>query len=94
MRGQITRLMDLAGLPNVTLSVIPLGGWDRMLAVVPMHGFLIVDDTTYVELQASDDFFPPRETEQYWKDFDALLAEAVTGDEAVAFVREVARSLT
>lgn len=93
MLGQITRLLDLAELPNVTLAIIPLDSWDDVLATTPQHGFMVVDDTTYVELQASDDTFPPRETEQYDKDFDSMLAEALRGDDALALLRAAAERL-
>lgn len=93
MAGQITRLLDLAELPSVTLAIIPLDRWDDVLETTPQHGFMVVDDTTYVELQASDDIFPPRETEQYSKDFDALLAESVTGGDVAVMLRAAAERL-
>lgn len=79
MLGQVDRLLNVFGLPNVTFRIIP---FDTVLPTAPMHGFLIVDDVTYIETHAAEDEIPPSESVQYGKIMDGFQAEAVTGDEA------------
>ena len=79
MAGQLDRLLMVSGLPNVTLGIIPL---HKRLSVAPMHGFLIVDDVTYVETHTSDLILTGEESAHYARIADGLLAESVTGDDA------------
>ena len=90
MAGQLDRLMTAAALPNVTLGIIPFG---TELPVVPMVGFLTVDDLTVVETFTSADTIPGGESAKYGQVFDALMAEAVTGDAARRLITAAAASL-
>lgn len=78
MLAQIDRLSIAAGLPSVTLAIIPM---DAELAMLPLMGFLLADDVAYVETQTSEDFLHGEEAARYGNIADELLAEAVTGDE-------------
>jgi len=90
MAGQVDRLTGLSGLPGITLGIIPFG---VVLPVAPMHGFLIVGDQAFVELHVADDITPPRETAEYEKVMDMLMAEAVTGDDARGLLADAAEWL-
>ena len=90
MAGQLDRLMGLSGLGNITLGVIPMG---TELPVAPMHGFLIVDDMTYVETHGGEDHLRGAESVAYEQIADGLMAEAVTGDEARRLITAAAVKL-
>jgi hypothetical protein len=79
MAGQLDRLLSVPGLGNVTFGVIPMG---RELPVAPIASFIILDDMTMVEAFAGNDTVTGEESARYGEIMDALLAEAVTGDEA------------
>lgn len=79
MAAQVDRLLSLFGLRNITLAIIPFG---TELPVTPLHGFLMADDVTYLETYASDITLRGEESAPYGPIADALMAEAVTGDEA------------
>lgn len=90
MLGQLDRLMTASTLPNVTIGIIPFG---VELAVMPMVGFLTVDDMTIVETFTSADTIPGRESAKYEEVFDLLMAEAVTGEEARRLITAAAEAL-
>lgn len=90
MAGQLDRLLAVSGLGNVTLAIIPPG---RVLDVAPMVGFLTADDITVVETFTSEEKYIGSESAAYDKIADALMDEAVTGDEARRLIAEAAASL-
>jgi len=90
MLGQLDRLMTIAGLGNVTLGIIPPG---TELAVAPMVGFLMADEVTVVETFTSADTYRGRESAAYERIADALLAQAVTGQEAADVIRQAMEDL-
>ena len=90
MLAQLDRLMTASTLSNVTLAIIPFG---VELAVMPMVGFLAVDDMTIVETFTSADTIPGRESAKYEQVFGELMAEAVTGEEARRLTTLAAREL-
>lgn len=90
MVGQIDRLSVAAGLSGVTLAIIPL---DAQLAVTPLMGFLIADDVAYIETQTSEDFLRGDEAARYGQIADDLLAESVTGEEALRLLGAAAGRL-
>jgi len=79
MLGQLDRLMSVPGLAGVTLSIVPFG---TVLEVAPMHGFMLLDDAAYVEEHSGDRELAGREAETFKAIGEALLGEAVTGNEA------------
>ena len=79
MLAQLDRLMTASTLTNVTLGIIP---FDTELAVMPMLGFLAVDDLTVLETFTSADTLGGEESAKYRQIFKELMAEAVTGEDA------------
>ena len=79
MLAQLDRLMTASTLANVTLGIIP---FDVELNVMPMVGFLSVDNLTVAETFTSEDAVGPTESKKYREIFALLMAEAATGDEA------------
>lgn len=90
MAGQLDRLLSVPGLGNVTFGIIPAGA---ALAVTPIVGFLMADDVTVVETFTSGDTLTGEESARYGEIMDALLAEAVTGDEARRLIVDAAAAL-
>ena len=89
MLGQLDRLLSM-GLPNVTLGIIPLG---TELGLVPLHGFLLLDDAAIVETYDDEYDAGEEDSEMYGQIFGRLLAEAVTGDEARRLIAAAAADL-
>jgi transcriptional regulator with XRE-family HTH domain len=81
MSGQLDRLLAVMSLPQVSLSVIPLGAERK---VMPSGGFLIFDDemvqaeTVSAELTVTE----PQEIALYARRFALLRQSAVSGREA------------
>jgi transcriptional regulator with XRE-family HTH domain len=90
LAAQLDRLLISSTLGNLTLGVIP-GGVE--LQVVPVTGFLNVDDRTVVETFTSSETLRGQESAAYKQIFDDLMAEAVTGDEARQLITAAAASL-
>ena len=89
MAGQLDRLLSL-DLDNVTLGIIPMG---VRLAVLPFNDFLMLDGRATVETHGSEDEVGEEESAVYGRIFDALMAEAVTGDEAWRLITAAASEL-
>jgi transcriptional regulator with XRE-family HTH domain len=80
MRDQLAHLLDVAGLPNVHLGIVP----DHARRYMPMCGFFIVDDR-YVEVEtfsAIARLTQPGEIAVYAKVFDRYARLAVYGGQA------------
>lgn len=90
MLGQLDRLMTASTLSNVTLGIIPFG---VELAVMPMVGFLGVDDLTIVETFTSADTIRRPEADKYAEIFESLMGESVTGEDARRLIAAAAASL-
>lgn len=91
MLGQIDRLLTMGSLGNITLGVIPLEG---SLTLLPLHGFLMLDDQVVIETYSHDQqVLPPEEAAAYGPITDALLAESLTGGEAERFIADAAARL-
>jgi transcriptional regulator with XRE-family HTH domain len=90
MLGQVDRLGSLSGLAHITLGIIPFG---VELAVAPMLAFMVLDDMTYIETHASEDLLGGQESAAYSTTADGLMAEAVTGDEALRLLAAAAGML-
>jgi transcriptional regulator with XRE-family HTH domain len=98
MAAQLAQVASLATSPAVALGVLPLGSPRRTR---PDAGFVLYEDRaggsspfTAVELPHERvEASTPADVDLYRAKFALLQAEAVTGDDAVEFVREVARSL-
>ena len=79
MIGQLDRLNVLSQLSNITLGIIPLG---VTLPTMPQHPFILLDDMPYVETYGRSNAASASESESYKHSADALMAEAVTSDDA------------
>ena len=79
MIGQIDRLSVLSALPNITLGIIPFG---VPLPTIPQNPFIVLDDVVLAETHGSLMTLRGNEADTYKRFADALMAEAVTGDEA------------
>jgi transcriptional regulator with XRE-family HTH domain len=90
MSAQIDRLLTVTGLANVTFGVIPPG---RELAVVPILGFLMVDDLVIMETYTSEVKPELAEASRYGNIMDDLLAAAETGAGARELLTRAARDL-
>ena len=90
MLAQLDRLMTASTLANVTLGIIP---FDTELNVAPEVGFLTVDDRTIVEIPSGYDETVGRESAEYDRIFDLLMAEALTGEEARRLIATAAEAL-
>jgi transcriptional regulator with XRE-family HTH domain len=90
MLAQLDRLLTASTLSNVTLGVIP---FDIELAVMPMLGFLAVDDLTVLETFTGADTLGGDESAKCRQIFKELMAEAVTGDEARRLITTAATDL-
>jgi len=90
LAAQLDRLLISSTFGNLTLGVIPAG---VELRVVPVTGFLNVDDSTVVETFTSSETLRDQESAAYGQIFDDLMAEAVTGDEARRLITAAAVAL-
>ena len=90
MLAQLDRLMTASTLRNVTLGIVP---FDTELTVMPMLGFLALDDQTVMETFTSADTLRGQESAKYGQVFEELMAEAVTGDEARRLIAAAAEAL-
>jgi transcriptional regulator with XRE-family HTH domain len=83
MIGQLDRLNVLSQLPNITLGIIPLG---VPLPAMPQNPFIILDDKVIAETHGSEATIGGNEVEMYQRLADALLAEAMTGNDARSLI--------
>jgi len=79
MIGQLDRLNVLAQLSNITLGIIPLG---VTLPTMPQNPFILLDGVPYVETYGRSNAASVSESESYKNSADALMAEAVTSEDA------------
>ena len=92
LRGQLDRLLALAGVDTVDLAVLP---FDLKLPVVPSHGFWIFDeDIVLIEtLSAELTLRDSDEVALYDRIFGMLSNVAIRGDELAVFLRELIEGL-
>ena len=90
MRAQLDRLLGVLGLSNVTFGIIPPG---RELAIAPMAGFLMADDTAIVEIFNGEITLQGEESARYGEFADLLMSQAVTGDDARRLIMAAAADL-
>lgn len=79
MLGQLDRLLSLAGMPNLTLGIVP---FDAEPSIAPLNGFLMLDDVTLVETFASGIQLQGDESAAYERIAGFLLDAAVTAEPA------------
>jgi len=89
LRGQLDRLVAVAGLSTVELTILPL---HAPMPALPMAGFAIHDDRfVLVEtLTAEQRLDEPDEVAVYRTVFEHLIAAAAHGDDALAVIRTAA----
>jgi hypothetical protein len=88
LRGQLDRLLTVAGLATVELGVLPLSA---PMPALPMSGFKIHDDAfVLVEtLTGEQRLDQPDEVAVYEQAFDRLLTAAAVGEQAAQLIRRV-----
>jgi transcriptional regulator with XRE-family HTH domain len=79
MLGQLDRLLSLAGMPNLTIGIVP---FDAEPSIAPLNGFLMLDDVTFVETFASEIQVHGDESAAYDRIAGFLRDAAVTGEPA------------
>ncbi len=79
MIGQLDRLNVLSQLPNIKLGIIPLGA---TLSTMLQNPFIVLGDTVFAETYGSLVTVTGNEADTYKRFADALMAEALTGDDA------------
>jgi transcriptional regulator with XRE-family HTH domain len=98
MRAQLRRLAEAAGLPQVTLQVVPyeVGGHPGMAGsfVILQFGEAASSDVVYIESQAGD-LFLESETDlsRFKAIFEHLRALALPPDESISLIQRIAREL-
>lgn len=90
MAGQLDRMLNLSGLPQISLAVIPFAA---RLAITPLHGFALLDESAIYETYAAEVTVRAEEAAVYGPVFDRLAAEAVNGEEARRLITAAASSL-
>lgn len=91
MRPQLDRLVSVASMPNIRLSVVPLGEASmpflHPFVIFEMEGETLVTAETYTsELQVRE----AHDLERYRQVWSALTATAKTGEEALDLIRGLA----
>lgn len=88
LRAQVDRLISLAALPNIRLGVIPLG---TVLPVITMHGYTMIDDTIYVEINHTELTTADQDDLTLYRRLtDQLWTVAAEGDDARAMLTRLA----
>lgn len=86
--AQLDRIASLAALPHVAVRVIPVGA---VMYVPPMTPFTVYEgDETLVAIELLHRRIDTTDVKEYLADLDALRRSALSGDEAIAFIRELA----
>lgn len=91
LAGQLDRLLALAGLPSLELTIVP---FDVPLPVFPM-GFRVYDDDLVIVESISDEsrIEDADNVATYVKLFDLLRQTGVTGEEAASLIRSAIADL-
>lgn len=90
-RGQLDRLSGLLGLPNVRIGIVPLAA---RLPVVPLHGYLRLDDQVIVELNHTElAVTDPDEVAVYRRITDLLWTGAAEGEQARTLLGTIASAM-
>lgn len=78
MRGQLDRLQTVVDVPNVRFGILPMR---RQITVVPVHGFVLVDDeVALIETFNGEITHTGEEAAQYVSTMNRLWSDAITGD--------------
>ncbi len=92
LRGQLDRLVTVAGLATVELGVLPLAA---PMPAMPMSGFAVLDDAVVLveTLTGEQRLDEPDEVAVYTQAFDRLLAAALVGEHAADLIRRTATGM-
>ncbi|MEU9245802.1 helix-turn-helix transcriptional regulator [Streptomyces shenzhenensis] len=93
MREQLEYLVEMAGLPHVTVQIVPLDLTNASAPAIPVtylrFGGLDLPDIVYLEHIRSANFLEDRdETEEYRVALDRLADEALNPRESLALLRD------
>jgi hypothetical protein len=89
MAKQVAHMAKVAELPNIEIAVIPQSA---EVAGGPVNIFFIHDQrlVTVEMFNGAVSFRDPRDVQHYLELFEFFLSHALTGDDAIAFLRSVA----
>lgn len=91
MAPQLVRMQGLIGIAHVRFGIVPLG---VKLEVVPMHGFVIVDDLVLVEITHAElTVAEPADVKLYRRVTELLFESAAEGEEARKILVRVGKNL-
>lgn len=91
LRAQLSRIIALSDLPNVSVSVLP---FDADLRDTPQHGFILFDDTAVVETLSREEKFPGQDKARVYLDlFTDFWALALHDDAARQKIESAIRRL-
>ena len=90
MRAQFAQVLTLAGLPNVTVGILPFG---VPLEDTPQHAWIAFDDVVLVENLAEERGYEGERAAVFTAVFEDYLARSATGDEARRLITAAADAL-
>lgn len=98
MRGQLARILEIAGLPEATIQVLPFsaGAHPAMEGPFSILGFPdpLDPDVVYLENQAGSVYLEEAaETDRYSQVITHLIAKALSPDDSARLITDVAASL-
>jgi transcriptional regulator with XRE-family HTH domain len=87
MATQLDRLLALSGMSTTRLALLPM---DAQLPVVPLHGFVLVDDLALIEtINTEMSVTNPDELATLHRAFDSLWSISVAGYEARGLIQRL-----
>lgn len=90
LRGQLDRLLTVAGLSTVELGVLPFPA----MPIMPLSSFALRDDVAVMETNSGEQqLFEPDEVAVYVQAFDRLRDASATGPDAVTLIQRAAADL-
>lgn len=90
MRVQLSRLLTLADVPNVTIAVLP---FEAELPETPQHGFALFDNVATIETWIEEKILRGADAAKLDAIFTDLMAHAVTGAEAARLIDQAIAAL-
>jgi transcriptional regulator with XRE-family HTH domain len=90
MRAQLAQVLTLAGLPNVTVGILPFG---VPLDDTPQHAWISFDDTAIVENLVEEHSYVDERSAVFAAVFEDYLSRSLVGDDARRLIVAAADAL-